>query len=51
MCLEREREKWDERECEKKRIREGRDRQNDKEGGYDIVREVKSYYAGGDIER
>ena len=43
MCLEREREK------EEKRV--GRDRQNDKEGGYDIVREVKSYYAGGDIER
>ena len=43
MCLERVREK-DEKG-------EGRDRQNDKEGGYDIVREVKSYYAGGDIER
>ena len=44
MCLERVREKEEKRE-------EGRDRQNDKEGGYDIVREVKSYYAGGDIER
>ena len=43
MCLERVREKEEKRG--------GRDRQNDKEGGYDIVREVKSYYAGGDIER
>ena len=43
MCLERVREKEEKRR--------GRDRQSDKEGGYDIVREVKSYYAGGDIER
>ena len=42
MCLERVREKEDKRR---------KDRQNDKEGGYDIVREVKSHYAGGDIER
>ena len=39
MCLERVREKEEKRG--------GRYRQNDKEGGYDIVREVKSYYAGG----